>query len=646
MQLRLKYQKLQLEYQSGNFEAAYQISKEILRTNSDPNIMFLHAVTCHKLELELEAEKFYKKCLNNNKFDEKAAQNILILYNTRSKHSSVIQLVENKNLKLNKSAFDIYLVALENRGSSQKTLQKLQAMMATQTLSEIHLIRGINIIVDYDRNHLNEIKVPEDYDYAKFVLLSNIDHQEARLFFRSRIETLEVTELTWYIAEALLRIDMASKLLEFFTKSELSILPTFLANNIGVAAIKAAAFEVAIKLLTLCVEREPNNEEFVRNLASALYSSGELHDLSILIESYPEATQEQNLILQKAVGNFTDVKKCYQQLKSQGKLTTNIITTCADLWSASELANLSDDIASMSKNKLSEEDRINLEYSKFILFEKQGNYEEAWLNLNKVNQTLVNRNKFDLYSFQELMLQNIKALKREIIPDIYIPEPLFQPIFVIGMPRSGTTLLEQVIGQADEIHQCGEINSLNETISQLQTGELEIENSLEYYLNTYQIKSKLRNSESKKFILDKSPLNFKWIYFILAWRKYAKIIFIQRDKVETCWSNFRTKFIDPALSFSASLEMTKNVYESCYHLRDELISSRYCDSVHTVKYENLIEVPNREFSNIFAYLGLEWNDRYLDLQNNVNPIQTASLVQARTKIKNQTKTHLNYMNYI
>lgn len=635
-----------MEYQSGNYEAAYQISKEILNTASDPNIMFLHALTCHKLELELEAEKFYKKCLNKNKFDEKAAQNILILYNTQGKHSSVIHLVENKNLKLNTSAFEIYLVALENHGPSKKTLLKLRAMVATQTLSEIHLIRSINLITDHDRHYLNEIKVPKDYNYAKFVLISNIDHQEARLFYRSKLGTLEITEPTWYIAEALLRIGMASKLLGMFEKTKLRFLPTFLANNIGVAAIKVAAFEVAIKSLTLCVEREPNNEEFIRNLASAFYSSGELQDLSFLIEKHPEATQEQNLILQKALGNFIDVKKCYQKLKSQGKLTANIITTCAELWSDSELSILSDDITSISKNKLSEEDARDIEYSKFILFEKQRNYKQAWLHLNKFNQILWNQNKFDSYSFEELLLQNIDAIKREMIPDIYIPAPLFQPIFVIGMPRSGTTLLEQVIGQADEVHQCGEINSLNETISQLQNGELEIENSLNYYLNTYQIKSKLRNSQSKKFILDKSPLNFKWLYFILTWREHAKIIFIQRDKLETCWSNFRTKFIAPALSFSTSFATTQTVYDLCYNLRDEVLLSRYRQNICSIQYEKIIEDPNYAFSNIYSYLGLKWDEKYLDLRNNTSAIQTASALQARMKIHTQEKIYINYKKYL
>ena len=110
----------------------------------------------------------------------------------------------------------------------------------------------------------------------------------------------------------------------------------------------------------------------------------------------------------------------------------------------------------------------------------------------------------------------------------------FTPVFILGMPRSGTTFLEQVLSSHSNVHGAGELNYLpkiidNVELDKLQNFDIFIKNiRFEYHQKVLQL-------SNKKFIIDKLPMNFKWIGFIVKAFPEAKIIHIQRNPMAICW---------------------------------------------------------------------------------------------------------------
>ena len=208
------------------------------------------------------------------------------------------------------------------------------------------------------------------------------------------------------------------------------------------------------------------------------------------------------------------------------------------------------------------------------------------------------------------------------------------PIFILGMPRSGTTLLEQVLSSHSNIHGAGELNYLPKIVDKFKFNNLQnftdfIKTiSSEYYEKLYQM-------SNKKFIIDKLPMNFRWIGFIVKAFQEAKIIHIQRNPMAICWSNYRINFPDPGMDFSLSQKDTAKYYI----LYDDLIkfwSEKLKEKIIHICYESFVNDFENETFNLVEKLGIKWEENLKNYSENIRPVQTASLLQVRGTIKKNT----------
>ena len=199
------------------------------------------------------------------------------------------------------------------------------------------------------------------------------------------------------------------------------------------------------------------------------------------------------------------------------------------------------------------------------------------------------------------------------------------------MPRSGTTLVEQIISSHSEVTGGGELDYISRFGTTLATGlttpTLEDTSLLrERYLAEL---SEL--AYGKAFITDKTPDNFKYIALICAAIPEAKIIHVQREPKATCWSNFKHYFTSQGYGYCYNLVDTVRyygLYTELMHFWDQY----YSDRIYNLNSERLTEAQELETRRLIEYLGLKWEDSCLAPQDNKRSVKTASQLQVRQKV--------------
>ncbi len=228
-------------------------------------------------------------------------------------------------------------------------------------------------------------------------------------------------------------------------------------------------------------------------------------------------------------------------------------------------------------------------------------------------------------------------------------------IFILGMPRSGTSLVEQIITSHSKVFGGGELPILsniikNNFIKDSELQEKDINNFMEDKLEINKLKNEylkfIKNFKfSEPYITDKAPLNFRWIGFIKILFPGAKIINCVRDPKNNCLSMFKNLF-EGGLNFTYDQEDLVKYYK--YY--EELMSFwklRYKNSILDVHYENLIKNNNEEIKAIIKFCDLNWDEKCLSFFKNKTPIKTMSTAQARKPIyKSSLNAFEKYKGYL
>ena len=206
------------------------------------------------------------------------------------------------------------------------------------------------------------------------------------------------------------------------------------------------------------------------------------------------------------------------------------------------------------------------------------------------------------------------------------------PIFIVGMPRSGTSLLEQVLSNDDKIFGAGEIDLLHSTfikIMSTKNSDKELAFQLADLRENYL--ANIKAMTDKKNFTDKLPLNFMWLGYIKKLFPNARIIHIERNPIATSFSIYRTLFAHGSLDFSYSHDDIISVYK-LYKSFMIFWDAQLPDQIYHVNYEKLVKNPTDEFALIFNYLNLPFDEKVLELQANKRSVLTASDLQIRKTI--------------
>ena len=205
------------------------------------------------------------------------------------------------------------------------------------------------------------------------------------------------------------------------------------------------------------------------------------------------------------------------------------------------------------------------------------------------------------------------------------------PIFIVGMPRSGTTLVEQIISSHSNINGGGELLLAAQSGGPIATGEVEIsKDALHEFRKKYL--SKLQNvSNGNPMVTDKMPQNFRYIGLLATAFPEAKIVHVKRNTAAVCWGNYKQYFKSKNLGYCYDLDdivRYHELYEDLMAFWDMSIGKR----IYTLDYDLLTVNQKDETHKLIAYLDLNWDEKCLFPQNNRRRITTASNVQVREKV--------------
>lgn len=209
------------------------------------------------------------------------------------------------------------------------------------------------------------------------------------------------------------------------------------------------------------------------------------------------------------------------------------------------------------------------------------------------------------------------------------------PIFVVGMPRSGTSLVEQILSSHERVHGAGERKELGRLIASegRRAGTSFPEwlagvssEPLERIAGEY--RRHVVDSQGKERVVDKMPSNFRYLGVISAALPGARIVHIRRGPIDTCLSCFMHLFNEPQ-PFSYELAELGRYYRAydglMSHWRDALPPGRMLE----VHYEDLVRDPESVIRQLLDHCGLEWDPACLDFHENRRAVVTASTTQVR-----------------
>jgi len=366
-------------------------------------------------------------------------------------------------------------------------------------------------------------------------------------------------------------------------------------SNYGTILQGLGKLQEAELLYRKAIELNPNLAEAHYNLGNILRDLGNLKEAELLYRKAIEL--DPNLVeayYSLSLIQYSDENKIWQD----------------QLFSENILIN-------KSKNN-----QVNIYFARANILHKEKKYDESsrYLQLaNKLKLILQPSNAESLINQSKVLL--IESNKKDINQEEKINHP--QSIFIVGMPRSGSTLLESILSMSNDVYDLGEINILEESFIEYKKSKQEI-NIAKLYEEKVRFKTDL-NITTNKWLY-----NYQYAGIIAKNIPNVKIIHCFRNPLDNILSIYRKHF-SIGNQYSSSLIDSANIYLDQDKIMNEY-KNRYRSKIYDLNYDLLVSDPNNEIKSLISWLGWNWDDSYLTPHLNSRSVSTASSVQIRSPI--------------
>ncbi len=287
-----------------------------------------------------------------------------------------------------------------------------------------------------------------------------------------------------------------------------------------------------------------------------------------------------------------------------------------------------------------EDDRIAIGYTLGKVEEDRGHHAEALAALTRANALLRRRAPWSENALRQYVERSLTLTGKLPKP----PNPTFgsEVIFIVGLPRSGSTLLEQMLAAHPEIEGASELNDLGEVIQAesqrrgLAYPEWIAKASAQDWLRLGRdyLKRTARWRARKPRHCDKQPDNWKHVGVLRAMLPGASIIDLRRDPLETAWSCFKQQFYQLP-HFSCDFADIAAYLQLCQHALDGW-RARDPAQIQLQRYEALVADPETELRRLLPAIGLDFDPRCLDFTQVERSVRTASAAQVRQPLRRDT----------
>jgi tetratricopeptide (TPR) repeat protein len=274
--------------------------------------------------------------------------------------------------------------------------------------------------------------------------------------------------------------------------------------------------------------------------------------------------------------------------------------------------------------------------------EDLGQYDASFAAYQEGNHLQRSKLKIDEAAEQELFQRVISVFSKDFFASHARPSVASKsPIFIVGMPRSGTSLLEQILSSCLGVFGAGELSDLSEVVTAAMPNAqfknfpeavqdfsvIDFEKMAAQYLERI-----WRHAPDALHIIDKMPANFFYIGLIHQMLPNAKIIHAMRDPMDSCFSCFSRLFINDNLGFTYDLETLGRYYDRYITLIQHWHEVLPPGTILDLRYEDLISDTEEQARRLVAFLGLPWDVSCLEFHQNKRLVKTASLAQVRQPI--------------
>ena len=418
-------------------------------------------------------------------------------------------------------------------------------------------------------------------------------------------------------------------------------------NNIGNIFKERDEFDKAIGAYTKALKIKPDHAAAYNNLGNAYTDSGKLDDAvaayihALEIQpNYADAYNNMGLALKeqgqrdKAIDAF---RKSLELKPGHADAFRNLSNVAGGNSNKLLIKNVS---SLLKNNDLSSIDRCQLLFTFAKMNEDLGDFNAAFHNYvagGALRRSLLEYQfEHDVHLFSQIKsvaprFKNIEVNKTQ--KDI-----IHTPIFIIGMPRSGTTLVEQIVSMHTKVTGAGELNYAEKFGFDLAVGQTPSNAETLHVFRECYLAELSKKDEGLPYITDKMPQNFRYVALICAAFPEAKIVHVRRQAQATCWSNFKQYFTSKGLGYSYDLADTVRYY-NLYHDLMHFWSQSYSDRIYHLDYDKLTDDQEPETRRLIDYLELDWQEPCLAPQKNRRFVKTASQQQVREKVYKGSSQH-------
>ena len=282
---------------------------------------------------------------------------------------------------------------------------------------------------------------------------------------------------------------------------------------------------------------------------------------------------------------------------------------------------------------ISEDHRCHLSFALAKASEDLGDIASAFKYYEDGNAIRKKQLKYDVEEDKQL-LSKIRASYPSIAAealDHSISVSNLIPVFIVGMPRSGTTLVEQIISSHSLATGAGELPFAAQFGLSLATGGTTPDVASLHTFRERYLEKLLAVSDGSGLVTDKMPQNFRFLGLLATALPEAKFVHVRRNSAAVCWANYRQYFSETGQDYSYSLTDTVEFYR-CYVETMHFWRATIGDRIFDLDYEALTVSQESETRKLLDYLNLKWEAECLAPHKNSRSVSTASSAQVRQPI--------------
>ena len=419
-------------------------------------------------------------------------------------------------------------------------------------------------------------------------------------------------------------------------------------DALGTALLVRGRTESAVEHLRTATKIDPENRAFRLHLAQGLHKS---HHVGEAMEEFDaleiEDPKDPPILLAKAkllaeLGREQEMTALLEGVLKEDPLQPVALTMLFGKGRAVVNEAMMSRIEDFLKTKhLAETEKVQLHFVLGDALDRLGRFEAAFQHYREGNALKNRRRRFDREAHENLIRKLIDVIDAEFVARARAMDGSSErPIFIVGMPRSGTSLVEQVLSSHPDVTGAGEREEIGELSSQLpsllkiRAGYPDCLDGLnaqvvrtlgEYYMHRVRGEDPAQTRST-----DKMPNKFLHLGLISRIFPRAKVIHCLRHPLDTCLSCFTTNF-EGQQAYSCDLGNLETYYRSYRRLMDHWRNVLDLD-ILDLRYEDLVAKPEEAIPSLIAFLDLPWDDHCLSPHRTKRRVATASRWQVRRPI--------------